>query len=80
MRWLRSVRVRLRSFFRQTQVDRELDAELEFYVEQRTEGLRRARNVSRGRTREGPTIAGQRDARPGACTREPRPLVRRVRR
>ena len=36
MRWLRSVRVRLRSLMRQAEVDQELDAELEFFVEQRT--------------------------------------------
>jgi predicted permease len=36
MRWLRSVRTRLRSMVRQTQVDQELDAELDFYVEQTT--------------------------------------------
>jgi predicted permease len=36
MRWLRSVRVRLRSMVRQSQVDQELDAELAFYLEQRT--------------------------------------------
>src|SRR4030095_9547158 len=36
MRWLSVVRMRLRSMVRQTQVDRELDAELDFYVEQTT--------------------------------------------
>jgi putative ABC transport system permease protein len=36
MRWLRSVRVRLRSMLYQTRADQELDAELDFYVEQRT--------------------------------------------
>jgi predicted permease len=46
MRWLRSLRVRLRSMVRPTQVDQELDAELEFFVEQRTRDL-----VAQGMTR-----------------------------
>jgi len=36
MRWMRSVRVRFRSVFRRSLVDQELDAELDFYLEQRT--------------------------------------------
>jgi putative ABC transport system permease protein len=35
MRWLRSVRVRFRSLLRRAQADHELDAELDFYIEER---------------------------------------------
>ena len=35
MRWLRSVRVRFRSLLRRARADHELDAELDFYIEER---------------------------------------------
>ena len=39
MRWIRTVRLRLRSLFRRTRVERELDDELGYHVERLTEDL-----------------------------------------
>ena len=73
MRWLRSIRMRLRSLVRQTRVDQELDAELDFYVEQTTrnyvaQGMasEEARALAR-RTLGSAALVRERGARAAAC-------------
>jgi predicted permease len=46
-RWIYAMRMRLRSLFRREGVDRELDEELEYHVEMKTE-----ENIAKGMTRE----------------------------
>jgi hypothetical protein len=74
MRWLRSVGVRFRSLVRPTQVDQELDAELQFYVEQRTKDY-----IAQGMAAEEAWATARRSL--GSLTlvrervREPRPVI-----
>jgi len=65
MRWLSVVRMRLRSMVRQTQVDRELDAELDFYVEQTTRN-----HVAQGMTPEQARAMARRSLGSVALVRE----------
>src|SRR5688572_21024898 len=65
MRWLRSARVRLRSLFRQALVDQELDSELQFYLDHRTNEY-----VARGMTPEDARVKARRSLGSVALIRE----------
>jgi hypothetical protein len=72
VRWLSTLRLRLRSLFRRAQVEQELEDELRFHVDQLT-----ARHVERGLSVDdasggSKTASGMPDTRCGHCARSPR--------